>query len=78
MLIYWKKNRLTGAIMGKLSYANMKKQSRALHDCDSNDSVSVEVVKVKIKASYNDEKDDTRERDVFYSNSNKKGLPSWK
>lgn len=59
--------------MGKLSYANMKKQSRALHDCDSNDSVSVEVVKVKIKASYSDEKDYTRERDVFYSNSSKKG-----
>lgn len=64
--------------MGKLSYAYMKKQSRALHDCDCNDSVSVEFVKVKIKASYSGQKDDTRERDAFYSNSNKKGLPSWK
>ena len=73
MVIYWKKNRLRRGTMGKLTYAKMKKQLRALHDCVANDSGSVEDAKVKFEASYSDDKEDTRERDVFYSNSSKKG-----
>ena len=47
--------------MGKLTYVNMKKQSRAIHACGSNDSVSEEDAKVKIEASYINDKEDTRE-----------------
>ena len=54
--------------MGKLTYANMMEELRAIHD-----SVSKEDAKIKIEASYNDDKEETRERDVFYSNSSKKG-----
>ena len=55
--------------MGKLAYANMKKQLRAIYDCSSNDFVSDEDAKVTTEASYSDDKEDTRERDVFYSDS---------
>ena len=66
------KQRLARATMGKLTYANMKQQL-AVHDCSSNDSVSEEDAEVKTEASYSDDKEDTRERDEFYSNSSKKG-----
>lgn len=62
--------------MGKLTYANMKKQLRATHDCGSNDSVSEDDANVKTEASYSDDKEDTRERDEFYSNSGNKGYNS--
>ena len=67
------KQGLVRVIKGKLTYANMKKQLRAIHDCGSNDSFSEEDAKLKIEASYSDDKEDTRERNVFYSNSSKKG-----
>ena len=54
--------------MGKLTYVNMMEQLRAIHD-----SASKEDAKVKIEESYSDDKEETRERDVFYSNSSKKG-----
>ena len=54
--------------MGKLTYVNMMEQLRAIHD-----SASKEDAKVKIEGSYSDDKEETRERDVFYSNSSKRG-----
>ena len=47
----------------------MKKQLTAIHGCSFNDFVSDEDAKVTIEASYSDDKEDTRERDVFYSDS---------
>ena len=52
--------------MGKLTYANMKKQLRAIHDCGSNDSVSEDKANFKAEASYSDDKADTREKSVFF------------
>ena len=49
--------KLARATMGKLMYLNMKKQLRAIHNCGSNDPVSAEDAKVKIEASYSDDKD---------------------
>ena len=51
--------------MGKLTYANMKKQLRAIHDCGSNDSVSEQEAKVKNEASYSRDKEDIGEKDVL-------------
>ena len=63
------KQRPARATTGNLTYANMKKQLRAIHDCGS---VSGEDAKVTIETSCSDDKKDTRERDVFDSNSSKK------
>ena len=54
------KQRLARATAGKLTYANMKKQLRTIHECGCNNSVS-EDAKVKIEASYSDDKENTRE-----------------
>ena len=64
------KQRLARATAGKLTYANMKKQLRTIHECGCNNSVS-EDAKVKIEASYSDDKENTTE--MFYSNNSKKG-----
>ena len=54
------KQRLARATAGKLTYANMKKQLRTIHECGCNNSVS-EDAKVKIEASYSDGKENTTE-----------------
>ena len=87
ILVYWllinaniseeKQQRLARETVGKLAYANMKKQLTAIHGCSFNDFVSDEDAKVTIEASYSDDKEDTRERDVFYSDSCNQ-LQSWK
>ena len=42
--------------MVKLTYANMKKHLTTIHGCGSNGSVSEEDAKIKIEASYSDDK----------------------
>ena len=54
------KQRLARATAGKLTYANMKKQLRTIHECGCNNSVS-EDAKVKTEASYSDDKENTTE-----------------
>ena len=54
------KQRLVRATVGKLTYANMKKQLRTIHECGCNNSVS-EDAKVKTEASYSDDKENTTE-----------------
>ena len=66
------KQRLARATMGNLTYVNMKKQLRAIQDCDFNDSVLDEEAKVKLKRHVVMIKQ-IPDRDMFFSTSNKKG-----